>query len=181
MDKKIPKPAARWQRWLREAALFLSLLLGVQLWQTRDVPGGPAPPFHGPLAKGGEISLDVWRAQYPGQAVLLYFWADWCPVCKMVAGSVDAITRDQPVLSIALQSGAADRVAQTLAEHRHDWLTVADEDGLITARYGFKGVPAFVVVDAAGNIRFAEAGYTSEKGLRLRLWWATYFGAPAKI
>jgi hypothetical protein len=28
------------------------------------------------------------------------------------------------------------------------------------------------VIDAAGRIRFREVGYTTEPGLRLRLWWA---------
>jgi thiol-disulfide isomerase/thioredoxin len=176
MDKIIPQQAALWKRWLLEAAIFLSLLLGVQLWQTRDVPGGPAPPLRGTLARGGEISLDAWRAQHPGQAVLLYFWADWCPICKIVAGSVNAINDDWPLLTIALQSGPDSQVAQTLAEQQHDWLTVVDPNGQITARYGFKGVPAFVVLDAAGNIRFVDAGYTSEMSLRLKLWWAEHFG-----
>jgi hypothetical protein len=32
-----------------------------------------------------------------------------------------------------------------------------------------------VVVDSHGQIRFAEVGYTSEVGMRLRLWWAQTF------
>ena len=28
------------------------------------------------------------------------------------------------------------------------------------------------ILDPAGNIRFVSQGYTSEIGLRLRLWWA---------
>ena len=165
----------RWQRWLVEAAFFLSILLGVHLWQTRDVPRGVAPPFQGTLADGGDISLERWRAQHPSHPVLLYFWADWCPICKTVAGSVDALGYDWPVLSIAMQSGPAQQVAQTLVEHQRHWPTVVDERGQITARYGLKGVPAFVILDTAGNIRFVETGYTSELGLRLRMEWAKRF------
>jgi hypothetical protein len=36
-------------------------------------------------------------------------------------------------------------------------------------------VPAFVVVDAEGRLRMPTVGYTSELGLRLRLWWAGVF------
>jgi thiol-disulfide isomerase/thioredoxin len=172
MSENSPDKTARWKHWLLEGALVLSIFLGVQIWQTRDVPRGSAPQFQGVLASGGEITLDAWRAQHPGKPVLLYFWADWCPICKTVAGSVDALSRDHAVLSIAMQSGPPARVIQTLAKHRHDWSTVVDESGEITARYGFKGVPAFVVVDGDGNIRFVESGYTSEMGLRARLWWA---------
>jgi len=42
--------------------------------------------------------------------------------------------------------------------------------GVIGAEYGVSGVPASFVVDSAGIIRFAEVGYTTEWGLRARLW-----------
>lgn len=172
MSETVPKPFARWKRWLLEGALFFCILFAIQYWEARDVPRGPAPQFQGILAGGGETSLAAWRAQHPGKPVLLYFWAGWCPICKTVAGSVDAIARDWPVLTVAMQSGAEERVAKFLDEHQRGWPTIVDEDGQITARYRFRGVPAFAVVDAAGDIRFVETGYTSEIGLRLRLWWA---------
>lgn len=175
MNQTTSPKQARWKRWFGEGLLFLCVFLGVQLWQTRDVPKGQAPQFQGVLASGGDISLNDWRAQHPGQAVLLYFWADWCPICKTVAGNVDKLSKDGPVLTVALQSGTSAQVVKYLEDHHHQWLTVVDEDGRITSRYGFKGVPAFVVIDAAGNIRFVESGYTSEVGLALRLWWVSRF------
>jgi hypothetical protein len=33
-------------------------------------------------------------------------------------------------------------------------------------------VPASFIIDAEGNIRFVEIGFTTEMGLRLRLWLA---------
>lgn len=173
MSEKVPHLHARWKRWLLEGVLFLGIFLGIQWWQTRDVLRGPAPQFAGTLASGGETTFDAWRGLHSGRPVLLYFWADWCPICKTVAGSVDSIAGDWPVLTIAMQSGPADRVARTLGEQRRQWPTVVDEEGRIFASFGFRGVPAFAIVDAAGNIRFVETGYTSELGLRLRLWWVS--------
>ena len=40
---------------------------------------------------------------------------------------------------------------------------------------GVKAVPAFLVVDAQGQLRGASVGYTSEIGMRWRLWWARVF------
>jgi len=34
-------------------------------------------------------------------------------------------------------------------------------------------------VDAAGQLRAPTVGYTSETGMRLRLWWARLAGAAA--
>jgi hypothetical protein len=53
-----------------------------------------------------------------------------------------------------------------VADHR------VDPDSEIFRRYGLHGVPAFVIIAPDGNIRAATFGYTSETGLRLRLWWA---------
>ncbi len=47
-----------------------------------------------------------------------------------------------------------------------------DPDGAIAAHWGVRGVPASFIVDGAGQIRFVEVGYTTEIGLRLRLWLA---------
>ena len=47
----------------------------------------------------------------------------------------------------------------------------------IFRQYGFRGVPAFVVIDPSGEIRSISLGYTSEIGLRLRLWWASRIAA----
>ena len=57
------------------------------------------------------------------------------------------------------------------------WPTLPDPAAAVLRQYGLAGVPAFVVIDPAGDVRFVSVGYTSEIGLRLRLWWAGR-GAP---
>ena len=161
-------------RWLFEAALFAAVVAGIGFWQTRHVPSGAAPDFAAPLATpaGTTTTLDAFRAAHAGRPVLIYFWADWCPICKITSGSVNSIAAEHPVLGIAMQSGGAAEVARFIAAQGHAGATVVDPEGRIAAAYGVSGVPAFVVVDAMGRIRFAERGYTSNAGLRLRLWWA---------
>ncbi|MCK6508291.1 redoxin domain-containing protein, partial [Myxococcota bacterium] len=110
------------------------------------MPSGPAPAFAGPLAAGGQGSLAAWRAAHPGGPVAVYFWADWCPICKAQQGSISGLAEDWPVLTVAMQSGDAADVAKVLAERGLAWPTVVDEDGAITARYGLAGVPALAVV-----------------------------------
>jgi len=167
------KPRPRWQRWAVEALIFLALFVALQLWQARDTPRGAAPPFAGQRLDGQAFDLANWRAERPGDAHLLYFWADWCPVCKTTAGNVTAIAADWPVISIASQSGPAATVGNAMAERGYAWPTLADPPGDLLKRYGLPGVPAFIIIDPAGDIRFVSVGYTSEIGLRLRLWWAS--------
>lgn len=167
-----PARRPRWQRWLLDAALIALVLAGVQLWQTRHVPAGPAPAFVGPLAAGGQGGLAAWRAAHPGGPVAVYFWADWCPICKAQQGSISSLAEDWPVLTVAMQSGDAADVAEVLAKRGLPWPTVVDEDGAISARYGLAGVPALAVIDADGQLRAVAVGYTTAFGMRLRLWWA---------
>lgn len=159
-------------RWLGEAAVLIAIFLAIQAWQKRDAVSGPAPALTGQLSNGQLVSLADWRGQWPGQAVAVYFWAEWCPICTGMTGSVDALRQDWPVLTVAMQSGHAAQVAGQLRERGLDWPTVVDADGAIAAAYGLRGVPALIVVDGDGLIRFVEMGYTSEIGMRLRLWWA---------
>ena len=59
-----------------------------------------------------------------------------------------------------------------MQEKGYQWPTLTDADGKIMQRYRLPGTPAFVVIAPDGNIRFVSVGYTTEIGLRLRLWWA---------
>lgn len=160
------------RRWLIDGLLIVVLAVALQLWQKRDVAAGAAPRFDGILADGRAVSLSAWRQAHPGRPVVLHFWAAWCPVCRAIEGSVDAVGRDWPLLTIALQSGDAKEIVNHLAGRGLHWPTVVDPDGRITSLFGLRGVPAVVIVDSAGTIRFVEFGYITEVGMRLRLWWA---------
>ena len=166
----------RWKSHLFTLALLVAVWAGVQAWQTRDVPRGPAPDFVLNLVQpdGSQVrtTLAQWRAEHPGQPVALHVWAEWCPICGAEENSVTRLSRDWPVLTIAMQSGHAEQVGRVLALRQLPWATALDPRGEISRQLGFKAVPAFVVVDAQGNLRSATVGYTSEIGMRLRLWWA---------
>jgi len=171
-----PPKRRRWPGWLAEIGVVVLVVFAIQWWQARDVPRGPAPEFAAPMASGGSVSLAGWRAAHPGRTVAVYFWADWCPICKAQEGSVDALRADWPVLTVAMQSGDAAAVAKVLHDRGLDWPTAIDADGRIAARFGLHGVPALVVIDGRGEIRSVLVGYTTGPGMRLRLWWAASSG-----
>jgi len=185
LNPRLQRLAAGFRAWLfnwRAHASTLAVLvvavLALNAWQTRDLPAGPAPDFQAPLVGAIDteaITLEAWRAQHPGRAVALHFWAEWCGICRAEEGSISDLQQDWPVLTIAMRSGDAAQVARVMAQRDLHWLAAVDADGRLTARYGFKAVPAFVVLDAKGRIRHASVGYTPELGMRLRLWLAQHF------
>ena len=161
----------RWKNHLGTVAMVLVVMWGVNVWQTRTLPTGLAPNFTATLVNGESITLDQWRAKYPGQVVALHFWAEWCPICRTEENSVSRLSRDWPVLTIAMQSGDVTKVRGALVKRQLGWQTAVDPNGQITRTFGFGGVPALVVIDSKGHISSATMGYTTELGMRLHLWW----------
>lgn len=103
---------------------------------------------------------------------LIYFWAEWCGVCRSIQSNVDAVVQDYPTLSVAVRSTDEATLRAYLQTQRLNWPVVNDSDGAIGQRYGISGVPAVFFLDRAGDIVFTSVGYTSEWGLRARLWLA---------
>ncbi len=181
LDKWRPYWRANWKSHLQTLGFALLILAAVQVWQIRDVPSGPAPNFQLTLLQPDGstriTTLEAWRAQHPNQPVALHFWADWCPICRTEEHSITRLSADWPVLTVAMQSGTPEHVQQVLQQRQLPWQTALDMRGVMTQAYGFKGVPAFVVVDAKGQLRTPSMGYTSEIGMRLRLWWVRLIAA----
>ena len=170
--EKSARPRRRW-RWLAEFLVLLVVLFGVHLYQTRTTASGAAPPLAGVGLHGEALDLQALR----GRTVLVQFWATWCPVCRMQEGSIQAIAADWPLLSVALEDTPVDALQAYMNREGLSFPVIRDVDGSLAARYGVRGTPTSFVVDQAGNIRFTEVGYTTEWGLRLRLWWAANFQA----
>ncbi|MCY1366971.1 periplasmic protein thiol:disulfide oxidoreductase, DsbE subfamily [compost metagenome] len=176
LRKRLLSLRQQWKSHLGTLLLVLAVVFGVQAWQTRHVPSGTAPELaftvlH-PDGSRSSTTLADWRATHPGQPVALHVWAEWCPICRTEEHSVTRLARDWPVLTVAMQSGPPDAVARVLAKRQLPWATALDTRGEIARALGFRAVPAFVVVDDRGRLRGASVGYTSEIGMRLRLWWA---------
>jgi peroxiredoxin len=159
-------PRRRPGRLAANLAVLAALFLGVQWWQARPLARGPAPPLAGQLVTGESLDLQALR----GQTVLVYFWAVWCPVCRAQQGNIQAIARDYPVLSVAMQSGDAAGVRQYLRDQGISFAVLNDPLGQHAGAWGVASVPTSFIVDGTGAIRHHAVGYTTEAGLRARLW-----------
>jgi thiol-disulfide isomerase/thioredoxin len=154
--------------WLRDVLLVVVVIAGVRLYQQRDLPSGRAPELSGLTLQGEPVSL----AGYVGKPVLVHFWATWCGVCRMEQSNVDAVTRDHAVLSVASQSGTAADVAAYVQERGVAPTVLVDSASQLAKRYGVHAFPTTFILNAHGEIAFREVGYTTELGLRARMWWA---------
>jgi thiol-disulfide isomerase/thioredoxin len=166
---RAPRPPfrRRLRGWAIEAAVVLAIALGAHWWRTRDLPAGPAPALAGTLLDGRSVSLEALR----GAPVLVHFWATWCGVCSVEAGTIDALAKDHRVLTVAVDSGAPADVSAHLAARALSFPTLVGAPAL-AREWGVRAFPTTFVLDANGRIRFTEVGWTSSIGLRARLWLA---------
>lgn len=159
---------SRLRGWAINILLILLVFGGVQWWKARPLATGEAPPLADAMLDGSPLDL----RDLAGRPVLVHFWATWCPVCRVMDGTIDAIAEDHAVIAVALQSGTPAEIRGYLREHGLRFPVVPDPDGRIAGLWGVSGVPTSFVVDASGRIRDATVGLSSGPGLRARLWMA---------
>ena len=162
------------QRWFRLALQVISLLLillALRAWMQRGMVAGPVPELQGSLLNSESYSL-LADSRRP---LLVYFWASWCPVCKLEQESIQAISKDYPVITIAMQSGEANEIAEFMRQQGLQFPVINDPYGRLSRRFGVRAVPSSFIVADNNTIVFRETGYTTGIGLRLRLWLAQYW------
>lgn len=160
-----------YRHWSFRLVLLLLAVLAVRAYQQRGVAAGKARPLEGAGLHGEAISLQ----EMQGKTVLVHFWASWCGVCEAMAGSVEDVAGDYPVITVATLSGGAEDVGSYLKREGLSLPVLLDPEGQLASGYGVSSLPTSFVIDKTGEIRSAEVGYTTEPGLRLRLWLAEHW------
>lgn len=168
-DKPAQSRAVRWRGYAVNLLIVIIVVTLVRTWQQRDIVSGIAPPLQGTTLSGQPYALPA----HPRQPILVHFWATWCPVCRAEQGNIAAIAADYPnAITVAMQSGKPEDVVRHMHEQKIHFPVLNDADGSLSAKWGVQAVPASFIIAPDGQIRFVEIGYTTEIGLRLRLWWA---------
>lgn len=125
---------------------------------TSLVIGEQVPMWTAPTLDGGELDL----ASLRGQAVLLYFWADWCPPCTGQPLDAFQAARDSLGDGVELVSVAyvADRSqVQGLVGEEGYRFSVALADEAIGDSWGIEGIPLLVALDDEGRLAGAYLGF----------------------
>ena len=159
----------RWLSWLVYIVLFLVVVQGANWWKSRDAQSGNLSEFSGELMNGAEFTI----AEFSGKPVLFHFWAIWCPVCDLEKDSIESISHDYPVITIASWSEGDTEVKAYMLENQLTFPVMLDNSGELAQSFGLKGIPASFILSANGEIKYVESGYSTELGLRFRLWLST--------
>ena len=136
--------AAKWRGYAASGLVFVIIIVGMRLWQQRDMPDGPPPALQGVTLAGQPYTLPA----RPEKPVLVHFWATWCPVCRTQEDSIAAIAQDHPnTITIAMQSGGSAEITRYMQEQKINFSVVNDTDGMLSRTWGVRGVPTSFIID----------------------------------
>jgi peroxiredoxin len=122
---------------------------------------GPAANFTLKSADGVNIRL----SEYRGQVVLINFWASWCGPCRQEMPELDALQRKYAPLGFTVfgvnveqNRAMADKILRDIPV---TFPVLFDDDNRVSEQYDVDAMPATVLVDRKGEIRFMHRGYKS--------------------
>jgi peroxiredoxin len=144
-----------------------------RLWDLHIVPldSETAPAFTLVSLAGKQVSLSDFR----GRAVLLYFWATWCPVCtRELPAKMEQVHRGfnqkgLTVVAVNMQE-SRNQVANWVKEKKVTSLVLLDSNGAVSQWYRVTGTPTVILINRKGEMVGRAVGpreWMGEKGRAL--------------
>ena len=165
-------PARR--RFLAQLAVLAAAGTSVARAADFDVSRWPADK-PAPSLQGTDLAGKAWRlTDLRGRAVLLNFWASWCPPCRAEMPSLQdmaAIYGPEKVVVLAINFKESKNTAQRFIQASALTLPVLlDPNGDVARQWGARVFPTTVLIDSAGQPRQrirGEVDWSSQSAERL--------------
>lgn len=148
--------------------LLLCALLPFALCAEAD-DGDIAPDFSIVLSNGKSVSLSSYAKS--GKAVLLHFWATWCPPCREELPYINSAEKrlrvsgsSLAVLCVCVNDKEENRAA-FMEKYGYTFTGGMDPKGAVASLYGVVGIPTSVLIAEDGKIKRAHTGRMSERML----------------
>jgi len=149
--------------------VILFLLVVVSLASCKPAKKTLAPDFTIQLSDGTQKTLSALK----GKAVLIHFWATWCPPCVKELPGMDALAKKIAAqkntklefIGICVSDTEQNR-ASFMQKNNYTFPCGLDENGTIAAnKYGVQGIPTSVLVSPEGEIIKTNVGMMTEAQL----------------
>jgi cytochrome c biogenesis protein CcmG, thiol:disulfide interchange protein DsbE len=156
------------------AAVFASLLLlSCKDGATAGNGAAGKPPAPGTKVDFQLPSVDgrkLGPQSFPGQVVVVDFWATWCLPCRLQAQILEPIYRDykgRGVQFLATDVGETpDEVRKFLKEKPFPYPVLLDSNQETASKLGVFALPTLLVVDKKGKVTYLQSGIADGDTLR---------------
>jgi len=96
-----------------------------------------------------------------GKPTLLFFWATWCKACRKVQPTVSTLAEKYKgrIQVIGVNTGGLDSVQAVSDYRKRNSITyplLLDRTNQVAGAYGVVAIPAVIVLDRNGQIRFRD-------------------------
>lgn len=161
---------AKVRKWFKEIVVIVLILtivsIGLDIYRDRGRSHDSIPTPE--LVSIDNLPVNLVEMSYE-KPVVVYFWATWCPACKVVSPTLGWFTERYHVVGVSTRSGGEDRVNQFMAAKEYDFSNVNDESGQIALSWGVSVTPTLYFLKD-GQIEMVTTGATTPIGVQARLW-----------
>ncbi len=150
-------------RWLKRSTVVGVTIFAIVSAAQAALPpvGSAAPDFALKSASGRNVRLSELR----GQVVLINFWASWCGPCREELPELEKLQQRYRSAGFTLLPISIDdsrRNADAMLAKLGVRLTpLYDPDKRAAKRYDVDTMPATLIVDRDGRVRYVHRGYRS--------------------
>ncbi len=134
---------------------------------TFSLAGTEMPPFSLKSVQSGKM---IDSSEYKDKAVLLTFFATWCPPCRQEAPALVEVQKEYAdqgfsVVAISMDQGKIDDVEKFIDEFSVNYPILMGDYDIIQAYGGIYTIPTSFLVDKSGNVVKMYQGAVSHSEL----------------
>ncbi|MBQ9495250.1 MAG: TlpA family protein disulfide reductase [Treponema sp.] len=152
---------------IKHFLIIVTLVLATSSLFAQNIrEGAVAPDFTLTLSSGEQLKLSDCK----GKAVLLHFWATWCPPCRIelpemnkLAEKLDANAKLQ-FLAVCISDTEKNR-ASFMQKNKYTFPGGLDSDNSIAFKYGVQGIPMSLLIAPDGKIEKIHVGMMNKTQL----------------